>query len=291
MSEPIMELLGGSDFLHEQSYKSRLTSLKMTYKAQAGHIAPDFSCLDILTVLYFSIMKLDPMNPNWMGRDRFVLSKGHAAGALYATLAARGFIPEEWLETYQCYETRLMGHPDRLKVPGVEHNTGALGHGLSVAAGMAAALRQQTEGYPPPNVYVLLGDGELQEGSNWEAIMLATHLQLANLTAIIDRNGLQQGDSVDNILSLGDLSTKFESFGWDVSEVDGHDYEALESALTRRKLSIGKPRAVIANTIKGRGVSFMENQSKWHHKIPSASEYELARAELIAELQRRKHSG
>ena len=120
MSEPIMELLGGSDFLHEQSYKSRLTSLKMTYKAQAGHIAPDFSCLDILTVLYFSIMKLDPMNPNWMGRDRFVLSKGHAAGALYATLAARGFIPEEWLETYQCYETRLMGHPDRLKVPGVE---------------------------------------------------------------------------------------------------------------------------------------------------------------------------
>ncbi|NLL48731.1 MAG: transketolase [Firmicutes bacterium] len=273
-------------FLQVQSNKSRLMSLEMTYKAKQGHIAPDFSCLDILTVLYFSTLRIDPANPKLSTRDRFVLSKGHAAGALYATLAAREFIPKDWLDTYQGYETRLMGHPDRLKTPGVEHNTGALGHGLSVASGMAAALRQQDHGDIVPNVYVLIGDGELQEGSNWEAIMLASHMQLANLTAIIDRNGLQQGDFVDSTLALGDLSAKFRSFAWDVSEVDGHDHGALMEAFTPRNCTHGAPRAIIANTTKGRGVSFIENQSKWHHKVPSESEYELARAELLVKIER-----
>lgn len=264
-------------FLKRRSTLSRLTSLEITYKAQLGHIAPDFSCLDILTVLYFSVLRIDPANPRWTERDRFVLSKGHAAGALYATMAARGFFPEAWLDTYQGYETRLLGHPDRNKIPGVEHNTGALGHGLSVAVGMAAALRRKQDADIVPNVYVLLGDGELQEGSNWEAIMLASHLQLGNLIAIIDHNGLQQGAAVDETVTLGDLGAKFASFGWDVRTVDGHDHAALLQTLQRSDRSRGQPRAVIAKTIKGRGVSFMENDPKWHHKIPTESEYQAAR--------------
>jgi transketolase len=258
--------------------------LKMTYQGKQGHIAPDFSCLDILTVLYFSVLRVDPANPQWAERDRFVLSKGHAAGALYATLAARGFFPTDWLETYQGYETRLPGHPDRNKLPGVEHNTGALGHGLSVAAGMAAGLRDQNQ-ETPPNVFVLLGDGELQEGSNWEAIMLASHLELGNLTAVVDFNGIQQGARVENTVCLGDLAAKFRSFDWDVYEVDGHDHGALVQVLQRTENGRGKPRAIIAHTTKGRGVSFMEDDPKWHHKVPSDSEYEAARAELTSRLE------
>ena len=278
-------------FLKRRSTLSRLTSLEITYKAQLGHIAPDFSCLDILTVLYFSVLRIDPANPRWTERDRFVLSKGHAAGALYATMAARGFFPEAWLDTYQVYETRLLGHPDRNKIPGVEHNTGALGHGLSVAVGMAAALRRKQDADIVPNVYVLLGDGELQEGSNWEAIMLASHLQLGNLIAIIDHNGLQQGAAVDETVTLGDLGAKFASFGWDVRTVDGHDHAALLQTLQRSDRSRGQPRAVIAKTIKGRGVSFMENDPKWHHKIPTESEYQAARAELLRTLEGRNDRG
>ena len=276
-------------FLKDQSNKSRLASLEITYNAGMGHLGPDYSCLDILTVLYFSVLQIDPDNPTWEQRDRFILSKGHAAGALYVTLAARGFFPEDWLKTYQKFDSNLYGHPDRNKVPGVEHNTGALGHGLSVATGLAAAVRQTFKGQAVPNVYTVVGDGELQEGSNWEAIMLASHLKLGNLTAIVDNNGLQQGDSLQNTVALPDLKAKWRCFGWDAIDVDGHDFAELLDALQRRDDSADLPRVVIAHTTKGKGVSFMENSPSWHHKIPSLPEYESATTELKEKLSRRDY--
>lgn len=269
-----------------QSVESRLASLEMAYKAGKGHIPPDFSCMDIMTVLFFRVLRLNPQDPNWELRDRFILSKGHAVGALYVSLAARGFFPREWLETYQELHSRLPGHPDRSSLPGIEHNTGSLGHGLPVAAGMAAGLRLAVgDGPGSPRVYVLLGDGELQEGSNWEAAMTAAHQKLSRLTAIVDRNGLQQGDFTESTVRLEDLAAKWRSFGWTVVECDGHDIEALIAALDVDPSPGDAPRVVIAKTVKGKGARVMENHPAWHHRIPNAEEYAQAKRELSEVLE------
>ncbi len=261
----------------------------MGTRAGIGHIAHDFSCLDILTVLYFKIMRINPENPSWEERDRFVLSKGHSVGALYVTLAARGFFPLSWLATYQGFNTRLPGHPDRKTVPGIEHNTGALGHGFSVAVGMAAGLYDHNrKNNIVPHVYVLLGDGELQEGSNWEAAMLGAHLQLSNLTAIVDRNGLQQGNFTEETVRLESLRAKWESFGWATLGCNGHDFADLVQAFNESSTSDNQPQVIIAKTIKGCGVGFMENQTSWHHRIPTQEEFSEACKEIKKNLALQK---
>ena len=263
--------------LHRLAYDFRIRDLQMIHGAGMGHTGGDLSAMDILTVLYFRILDVDPSNPMDPERDRFVMSKGHCSGALYTTLAHAGFFPKEELASYMKPMSRLNGHPDRTKVPGVETNTGPLGHGLPVALGMAlgAKLKKRTW-----RTFVLTGDGELQEGSNWEAAMNAAQHGLDNLTLIVDRNRLQQGDAVANTVELDPLADKFAAFGWAVREVDGHDFEALASLLGGTPAEAGKPTAVIAHTHKGRGVSFMEDQAGWHHRVPSEEELEEAIREL-----------
>jgi len=249
----------------------------MIHEAGMGHTGGDMSALDILTVLYFRVLDVDPGNPMDPSRDRFVMSKGHCSGALYTTLAHAGFFPKDELATYMKPMSRLNGHPDRTKVPGVETNTGPLGHGLPVALGMALGAKLRKQSW---RTFVLTGDGELQEGSNWEAAMNAAQHGLDNLTLIVDRNRLQQGDAVANTVELDPLGDKFAAFGWAVREVDGHDFQALASLLGGTPAQAGKPTAVIAHTHKGRGVSFMEDQAGWHHRVPSDEELERAVHEL-----------
>jgi transketolase len=244
--------------------------------ARLGHVGGDFSVSDILVTLFFGILRLDPARPDWPERDRFILSKGHCAAALYSVLTLRGFLPEEELATFARPLARLNGHPNR-KIPGVEANTGPLGHGLPIGVGCAVAARLQGADW---HTYVVLGDGELQEGSNWEAAMAAGHRGLANLTAIIDRNRLQQGATTEDTNRLEPLADKWRAFGWEVREIDGHDHAALYDAFTAPR--DGAPRCVIACTIKGRGVSFMENRVEWHHKVPTSQQIEQALAELNA---------
>ncbi|GAA1655970.1 transketolase [Actinoplanes couchii] len=263
------------EMLRERANQSRTTDLHMIGRAGLGHVGGDMSVLDILTTLFFSVLRIDPEKPDWDDRDRFVLSKGHTAAALYATLAATGFFPTTELDMFAAPLSALNGHPNRVKVPGVETNTGPLGHGLPVSVGMAIAGRLSSSSR---HVYVVLGDGELQEGSNWEAAMTAGHRRLANLTAIVDRNRLQQGARTEETNALDPLDDKFRSFGWDVLEVDGHDHLALYDAFTAPPGE--RPTCVIANTVKGRGVSFMEDRVEWHHKVPSAEQIVTAEAEL-----------
>ena len=283
-SNTLVLAAGELQSLYAQSYRSRNFILQMSCRAGKGHIGADFSCIDILTVLYFKVLRIRPDDPTWVERDRFILSKGHAAGALYVTLAARGFFPESWLDSYQELDSNLPGHPDRSRLSGIEHSTGSLGHGLPVGTGLAAGLRMKAERESAvPRVFVLLGDGELQEGSNWEAAMLGSHLQLNNLIAIVDRNGLQQGNCTESTVRLENLSAKWESFGWNVFRCNGHDMEQLIWAFSSDKES-DKPRVIIAETVKGRGVSFMENNPAWHHKVPSAEEQRLAQEEIMQTL-------
>ncbi|MFF5288638.1 transketolase [Paractinoplanes globisporus] len=263
------------ELLRERANRSRATDLHMIGRAGLGHVGGDLSVLDILTTLYFAVLRIDPEKPDWTDRDRFVLSKGHTAGALYTTLAAAGFFSSAELDTFAGPMSALNGHPNRVKVPGVETNTGPLGHGLPIAVGMAVAGRLSASSR---HVYVVLGDGELQEGSNWEAAMTAGHRRLANLTAIVDRNRLQQGARTEETNALDPLDDKFRAFGWDVRIVDGHDHLALLDTFTSARGD--RPTCVIANTIKGRGVSFMEDRVEWHHKVPTASQLETAVAEL-----------
>jgi transketolase len=255
----------------------RQRDLEMVSAAGLGHLGGEFSATDILVTLYFGILRIDPANPNAPERDRFVLSKGHAAAALYSTLAERGFLPVEELATFMQPLSRLNGHPDRNKVPGVETNTGPLGHGLPVAVGMALAARMDRS---PRRVYAITGDGELQEGSMWEAAMAAAHFGLDNLVAIVDRNGLQQGDATERTIRLEPLADKWTSFGWTVREVDGHDHAALLDLLRSVPFTRGRPSLVIAHTQKGHGVSFMTDRAEWHHKVPNASQLAAAREEL-----------
>lgn len=266
-----------ADRLRRRADWIRRRSLCMVHQARLGHPGGDLSAADILAVLYFGVLRVDPGNPAAPDRDRFIMSKGHCSGALYATLAAAGFFPVEWLETYMQPLSPLSGHPDRARVPGVEASTGALGHGLPVAVGAALAGKMDGAAW---RTYVLTGDGELQEGSNWEAAMAAAHYGLENLTLIIDRNRLQQGDATESTVRLEPLAEKWRAFGWAVAEVDGHDHAALLSLFGRLPLESGKPSCVIAHTRKGKGVSFMEDRVEWHHRVPSKAELEAALEEL-----------
>jgi transketolase len=274
----------------------RKKTLEAIFEAGAGHTGGGLSCLDILNVLYNRVLNVSPANFSSPARDRYVQSKGHSVEALYAVLADRGFFPEAELKTICHYKSHFVGHPTR-RIPGIEMNTGALGHGLPICIGMAIAAKMDVGEFgniqhptsniqhPMPaarfRVFTLLGDGELAEGSNWEAALAAAHYKLDNLTAIIDHNTLQITGHTRDVMSNEPLDEKWRAFGWAVKVVNGHDYAQLTDALSR-PAEIGKPTCVIANTIKGRGVSFMENVAKWHHGVPSDTELKQALAELDA---------
>jgi len=254
--------------------------LKMIVDAGQGHPGGDLSASDIVACLYFDILRIDSANPSAPDRDRFILSKGHCTGALYTALAGAGFFPEAELDTYLKPESRLNGHPNRVYLPGVETNTGPLGHGFPVGVGVAVAGQIDRAGY---RVFVLTGDGELQEGSMWEAAMFAGHRKLGNLTVIVDRNRLQQGARTEETNALEPLADKWRAFGWDVVELDGHDVIALLKAFDAAAQPRDKPRVLIANTFKGNGVSYMRDQAGWHHGVPNADQLAQAIAELEAE--------
>lgn len=263
--------------IRERANWMRRRSLQMIYEAGQGHPGGDLSATDVLATLYFGVMRYDASAPAAPDRDRFVMSKGHCTGALYTALAGAGFFPEGELSTYLRPNSRLNGHPNRTYLPGVETNTGPLGHGLPVAVGIAIAEQIDRSGH---RTFVLTGDGELQEGSMWEAAMLAGHRKLGNLTVIIDRNRLQQGARTEDTNALEPLADKWRAFGWEVVEINGHDYAQLLSALDRPASPRVAPRCVIANTIKGYGVSYMHDQAGWHHGAPNAAQYAQALAEL-----------
>ena len=263
--------------LCSQANELRRTIVEMVYRAGSGHIGGSLSAAEILTVLYFHEMRLDPENPSWEGRDRFVLSKGHATPVYYGTLAARGFFPAETLDTFRKLGSILQGHPDRKHIPGVDMSSGSLGQGISAAVGMALAAKLKGQDH---RVYALLGDGEIQEGQVWEACMLAAHRKLDNLCVIIDNNDVQSDGPVGEVNSPYPIDRKLEAFNFNVITVDGHDVQALAEALVEAKRAKGKPTAVIAKTVKGKGVSFMEGQPGWHGKAPNRQEYELAVEEL-----------
>ena len=265
------------DKLRSLATAVRRRDLEMIYRARLGHIGGDFSATDILVTLYFDVLRIDPKRPDDPERDRFILSKGHSAGALYTTLAYAGFFPLEELDTFAQPLSRLNGHPNRVKVPGVETNTGPLGHGLPVAVGCAVGAKMDGASW---RTFVVTGDGELQEGSNWEAAMSAAHYKLDNLTVIVDRNGLQQGDFTERTMHLDPLADKWRAFGWSVREVNGHDHGALLDTFEQLPFEWGKPNCIIAHTHKGYGVSFMRDRPAWHHKVPNAEEYARALEEL-----------
>jgi transketolase len=261
--------------LRELASRVRRDDLKMVYRARLGHLGGDFSVTDILVTLYAAVLNVDPLRPLLVERDRLVLSKGHTAGALYTTLAHCGFFARQELATFAAPRSALNGHPSRTKVPGVETSTGPLGHGFPVAVGIALSARLQGS---PRRTFVVLGDGELQEGSNWEAAMTASHYGLSSLFAVVDRNQLQQGARTEETKQLEPLADKWASFGWEVRDVDGHDHAQLLD--TFRRPGTARPVAVIAHTVKGRGVSFMEDRVEWHHKVPSAEQVQGALQEL-----------
>lgn len=255
----------------------RRNIIEEIYTAKSGHPGGSLSCSDILTVLYFQEMNINPQEPQKKDRDRFVLSKGHAAPALYAVLAERGFFPREELKTLRKFESRLQGHPDMKNLPGVDMTTGSLGQGISAACGMAMASKLNKQSN---RVYCLLGDGEIQEGEVWEASMTAAHYKLDNLCIIVDNNNLQIDGEISKVMSPYPIQEKFESFGFATFEVDGNSIESLLQVFERAKLVKDKPVAIIAKTTKGKGISFMENQAGWHGKAPNEAEYNQAILEL-----------
>lgn len=254
----------------------RAHSLRMVHLANASHIGSCLSVADILAVLYARVLRVDSANPDWPERDRMILSKGHAAAAMYAALAETGFFPVEWLETYCRDGSKLMGHISHC-VPGIELSTGSLGHGLPVGCGMALAGKRDGMGF---RVFALISDGELDEGSNWEAALFASHHRLDNLVVIVDRNNLQGFGRVEDVMSLEPLAAKWEAFGWAVKEIDGHDHEAIEQALASTPFMPDKPSIIVAKTIKGKGVSFMEDQLAWHYKSPGSDQLVQALSEV-----------
>ena len=264
-------------FLKEKAKEIRKSIVSMITEAKSGHPGGSLSATDILTALYFSEMNVDPANPKMEGRDRFVLSKGHAAPAIYATLAEKGYFSKDELMTLRKFGSRLQGHPDMKKLPGIEISTGSLGQGLSVANGMALNAKIFDENY---RTYVVLGDGEIQEGQIWEAAMTAAHYKLDNLCAFLDSNNLQIDGNVSEIMGVEPLDKKWEAFGWNVIKIDGHDFSQILSALDKARECKGKPTMIIAKTIKGKGVSFMENVCGFHGVAPTLEELERALAEL-----------
>jgi transketolase len=257
----------------------RITGLKMVQGAHSGHIGGAFSLSEIMAVLYFEKMNIRPNEPKWEDRDRLVMSKGHATVALYPALATRGFFPLKELDTFRKIDGHLSGHVEMNHVAGVDMSTGSLGQGFSAAVGMAAAGKQLGKDF---TVYAILGDGEIQEGQIWEALMYSGAHKLDNLVAILDNNKVQLDGTVPEILNTGDLTAKFSSFGFQVISADGHDVQALCDAVDKAKAEKGKPAIIIANTIKGRGISFMEGKSAWHGKTPNAEEFAKAFEELAA---------
>lgn len=258
----------------------RKDSIRMSTRSGTGHLGPALSIADIMAVLYSGGMNYNPEDPYWSDRDRFILSKGHGCLGLYSALAQCGYFDRAFLDEF-CneFDTILPGHPER-KLPGVEANTGSLGHGIAVATGIAMAGRLAEKDY---RIFVLTGDGELQEGSNWEAAMTAAHYELDNLVVIVDRNNLQLGDFTENISRLEPLVEKWDSFGWAVKIVDGHNIGEIEAALSSVPFTKGKPSAIIANTIKGKGLKFAENKVEWHYKVLTKQQYEDIKSELLLE--------
>lgn len=267
--------------LESVAAKGRLLGLDMVYRCASGHLGGSFSAMDILTVLYFDVMNIDPATPGNPDRDRFVLSKGHCTPALYPTLAQRGYFPEEELKLFRSIEGHMSGHAEMHHVRGVDMSTGSLGQGVSAAVGMALAGKLDRKPY---RVYTLLGDGEIEEGQVWEAFMSAAKYGLDNLCAVIDVNGLQIDGKTADVMPTEPLDEKMASFGWNVVKVDGHDLEALSDAFSDAASCSGKPTVLLAKTVKGKGVSFMENQAGWHGKAPNEEQYRQARNELAAAL-------
>jgi transketolase len=271
-----------SNGIRAKARRIRVTALRMTTRSKLGHVGTDLSEIDILSSLYFSILRYQRGDIDHPDRDYFILSKGHGAGGYYATLCEAGFFPRAYLDTYMEFDSHLPGHPTRAKTPGVEFSTGALGHGLSVAAGIALACKRNGRSN---QVFVLTGDGELQEGSNWEAAMAISAFGLTNLYWIIDRNSLQLGGGTESIMPIDPLEDKLRAFGFTVSHMDGNNPAQIVEALSKaRQAGDNRPQALIAHTVKGSGVSFMENICAWHHKIPSAEECALAMGELDSDL-------
>ena len=272
--------VGGSIFstneLKAKSNLYRKNILKYITLAKAGHTGGSLSCIDILNVLYNAILNVSPQNFSSPDRDRYIQSKGHCVEALFVVLADKGFFPEADLNTLCKYQSHYIGHPTK-KVKGIEQNTGALGHGLPISVGAALAAKMDKKDY---KVYTLLGDGEIPEGSNWEAALSAAKYKLDNLCAIVDKNGLQISGTTAAVCNTDPLDKKFESFGWAVKTIDGHDMDALRNAFKSLPFEEGKPSVIIANTIKGKGISFMENNIKWHHGVPDKDQYEKAMNEL-----------
>ena len=259
----------------------RIWVIEMIYCAQSGHPGGSLSAADIVAALYFHHLRLDPTRPDWPERDRFILSKGHAAPLLYAALCERGFFGQECLTTLRCLDSALQGHPDRLRTEGVEMTAGALGHGLAIGVGLALGARLDGAAY---RTYVLLGDGEIQAGIIWEAAMTAAKYGLDNLTAILDYNDVQLDGPVHEIMPLEPIKAKWESFGWHTVEIDGHNMHQILEALDGATHVHARPTIIIAYTVKGKGVSFMENKSTWHGRAPTEEEYKIAMAELRGEV-------
>ena len=263
--------------LKEQAKQIRRDIVSMVGAAKSGHPGGSLSAAEILTYLYFEEMNVNPAEPKWEDRDRFVLSKGHAAPVLYAALARKGFFPAEDLMSLRKIGSHLQGHPDMKKVPGVDMSTGSLGTGFSAATGIALACQLDKK---PSYVYTLLGDGELQEGQVWEAAMSAAHYKLDNLIAFVDNNGLQIDGNIDDVLSPNPIDAKFAAFGWHVQVIDGHDFAQIADAVKAAKAAVGKPSVIVAKTVKGKGVSYMENQAGWHGSAPNAEQVAQAMEEL-----------
>lgn len=275
-----------------QAQEYRIWVLRMVYKAQSGHIGGAFSAAEILTALYFHHLRLDPANPRWEDRDRLLFSKGHACAMLYTCLAHRGFFPVDELLTFRAIDSRLQGHPDRVKTPGVEVCAGPLGHGIAIGVGMALAQRMRMAGVKPSSqsapsaqasvgrTYVVLGDGEINAGLIWEGALAAAKYKLGNLTAILDYNGIQQTGATADVLSTEPIADKWAAFGWHVQEIDGHNMAEVLAALDRADEVHARPSIVIARTTKGKGVSFMEYDNRWHGMPPNQQQFEAALAEL-----------
>lgn len=275
----------------------RIQSLRMAYDAQTGHIGGAFSVAEILTALYFHHLRLDPANPDWPDRDRLIFSKGHACAMLYTCLAHRGFFPVEELATFRRLDSRLQGHPDKVKCPGVEVSAGPLGHGIAIGVGMALAQRNRMAGIKPSalsapsgrasvgRTYVVLGDGETNAGVIWEGALAAAKFRLGNLTAVLDYNGIQQTGASADVLPTEPIADKWESFGWHIQEIDGHNMAEVLAALDRADEVHARPSIIIARTTKGKGVGFMEYDNRWHGMPPNRQQFEAALAELEEGLQ------
>ena len=269
--------------LARKAAKARLLAIDAVYTAASGHPGGSLSCIDALTALYFNEMNIDTANPTWENRDRFVLSKGHCSPALYAVLAVRGFFPEADLKLFRSIKGHYSGHPDMCNVKGADMSTGSLGQGLSTAVGMALAAKLNKADY---RTYVICGDGEIEEGQIWEAVMAGAKWKLDNLCVFVDVNGLQIDGATADVMPSEPLDKKFEAFNWNVIKIDGHNFEEILVALAKAKETKGAPTVILMSTVKGKGISFMENQVGWHGKAPSAEQYAAAVAELEAEIKR-----